>query len=217
MSEIQSLILEATGETVYMIVLSTFFTLLVGLPLSLILFSTSKNGLGKNSKLYTVLDFIVNILRSFPFIILIILLLPLSKIIVGTRLGTTAAIVPLTIGAIPFLARLFEQAYLTVDKGIIEACKSMGASDFNILTRVIISESLPQLIASVTNLIITLIGYSAMAGVVGGGGLGSVAKRFGYDRINNEVLFLSVIVIIALVQIIQFSGTRLAKKVDKRK
>lgn len=217
MSEIQSLILEATGETVYMIVLSTFFTLLVGLPLSLILFSTSKNGLGKNSKLYTVLDFIVNILRSFPFIILIILLLPLSKIIVGTRLGTTAAIVPLTIGAIPFLARLFEQAYLTVDKGIIEACKSMGASDFNILTRVIISESLPQLIASVTNLIITLIGYSAMAGVVGGGGLGSVAKRFGYDRINNEVLFLSVIVIIALVQIIQFTGTRLAKKVDKRK
>lgn len=217
MSEIQSLILEATGETVYMIVLSTFFTLLAGLPLSLILFLTSENGLGKNSKLYTVLDFIVNILRSFPFIILIILLLPLSKIIVGTRLGTTAAVVPLTIGAIPFLARLFEQAYLTVDKGIIEACKSMGASDFNILTKVIISESLPQLIASVTNLMITFVGYSAMAGVVGGGGLGSVAKRFGYDRINNEVLFWSVLVIIILVQIIQFSGTRLAKKVDKRK
>lgn len=217
MSELVELILSATLETLYMISISTILTLLFGLPLSLLMFATSKGGLAKMPKLYSVLDVIVNMTRSFPFIILIILLLPVSKWILGTRLGTTAAIIPLTIGAIPFLARLFEQAFLTVDKGIIEACRSMGATDFNILTKVVVVESLPQLVSSISNLMITLLSYSAMAGVVGGGGLGAVAKRYGYDRVDNQVLFWSVIIIILIVQLIQFIGTKLSNKLDKNK
>lgn len=217
MSELVELLLSATLETLYMISVSTILTLLFGLPLSLLMFATSKGGLAKMPKLYSVLDVIVNMTRSFPFIILIILLLPVSKWILGTRLGTTAAIIPLTIGAIPFLARLFEQAFLTVDRGIIEACRAMGATDFNILTKVVVVESLPQLVSSISNLMITLLSYSAMAGVVGGGGLGAVAKRYGYDRVDNQVLFWSVIIIILIVQIIQFIGTKLSNKLDKNK
>lgn len=217
MSELVELLLSATLETLYMISVSTILTLLFGLPLSLLMFATSKGGLAKMPKLYSVLDVIVNMIRSFPFIILIILLLPVSKWILGTRLGTTAAIIPLTIGAIPFLARLFEQAFLTVDRGIIEACRAMGATDFNILTKVVVVESLPQLVSSISNLMITLLSYSAMAGVVGGGGLGAVAKRYGYDRVDNQVLFWSVIIIILIVQIIQFIGTKLSNKLDKNK
>lgn len=216
MDNISSLLFEATTETLYMIIVSTIFTILIGLPLSLVLYTTRSTGLNPKPKLYSVLDVIVNITRSFPFIILMIILLPLSKIIVGTKIGTSASIVPLTIGAIPFLARLFEQEFLNVDKGIIEASKSMGASNFNILTKVLIPEALPQLILAVTNLMITLIGYSAMAGTIGGGGLGALAKRYGYDRFNPQVLLWAVIVIIILVEIIQIAGTKISSKLNKK-
>ncbi|WP_297811780.1 methionine ABC transporter permease [uncultured Finegoldia sp.] len=216
MDNIPNLLIEATTETLYMILVSTFFTILFGLPLSLILFTTGQSGLSPKPKLYTVLDIVVNITRSFPFIILMIILLPLSKMIVGTKIGTSASIVPLTVGAIPFVARLFEQEFLNVDRGIIEASQSMGASKFNILTKVLIPESLPQLILAVTNLMITLIGYSAMAGTIGGGGLGALAKRYGYDRFNTEVLFWAVVVIIILVEIVQISGTTISNKLNKK-
>lgn len=217
MDDLLHLVLEATGETLYMILVSTFFTILFGLPLALILYTTGQSGLNPKPKLYAVLDVIVNITRSFPFIILMIVLLPLSKLIVGTKIGTSASIVPLTVGAIPFLARLFEQEFLNVDRGIIEASKSMGASNFNILTRVLIPESLPQLVLAITNLMITLIGYSAMAGTIGGGGLGALAKRYGYDRFNTEVLLWAVVVIIILVEIVQISGTKISNKLNKKK
>ena len=166
------LILKATFETIYMVTFSTLIAVLLGFPLGMILVATRKNGISENLKLYTFLDGIINLMRSIPFIILVLVLFPLSRLVVGTTIGTKAVIVPLSISATPFVARMFEQAVIEVDKGVIDAAKAMGSSKREILLKVLIPEALPSLVNMITITIINIIGYSAMAGAIGGGGLG---------------------------------------------
>lgn len=215
-SEIIDLLIPATLETIIMVFFSTILSTAIGLLVAILLYTIREDGLNPKKNLYKILDIIVNVLRSFPFVILMIVVLPLSKVIVGTKIGTKAAIVPLTICAIPFIARLFEQEFKNIDRGIIEASKSMGANNLEIITKVIIPESLPSMIADITNLIINLISYSAMSGFIGGGGLGNLAIRYGYNRRENAVLFASVVVIIILVEIVQYTGFKLSIKTNKR-
>lgn len=210
------LLVPSIFETLYMILFSTAFSVVFGLPLAIALYTMRQDGLNPSPRIYKMMDAIVNILRSFPFIILMIVILPLTKIIVGTKIGTTAAIVPLTISAIPFIARLFEQEFTSIDKGIIEAAKSMGSTNSQIIWKVVIPESLPGLISSITVLMINLVGYSAMAGTVGGGGLGNLAIRYGYNGYETNVLIMSVIAIILIVEIIQLVGNYLSIKISKK-
>ena len=208
-------ILQATKETIYMVVISSLLAVVVGLPLGIILYLTRKDGLRENKIVFSVLDFIINIFRSIPFIILMIIVSPLSTLIVGKSIGATAAIVPLTIAAAPFIARLFESSFLKIDKGIIEAAKSMGSSNWQIVTKVLLVESFPNLINDITMTLINLVGYSAMAGSIGGGGLGNLAVRYGVYNYKFEYLIIAVIIIILLVQVFQLLGTTLYKKINK--
>lgn len=198
-------LIDATYETLYMVGVSTVVALFFGLILGVILSSTRKNGIFPCFWIYQVLGWLVNITRSFPFIILIILLLPLSKFIVGQSYGTTAAIVPLSLSAIPFVARLIEGALNEVDEGLIEAAQSMGANEFSII-KMMLLEALPSIINAITITIIGLIGYSAIAGAIGAGGLGDLAIRLGYQTFMPNVLFWAVVVIIVMVQTIQTCG-----------
>ncbi|HLR21833.1 MAG TPA: methionine ABC transporter permease [Tissierellaceae bacterium] len=210
------LILTATWETLYMVILSVFFALIVGLPLGVLLFITEKDNIWEKPMFNNILGGVINILRSIPFIILMILLFPLTKIIVGRKIGITATIVPLSISAAPFLARVTESSIREIDKGVIESSLAMGASVFEIIKMVLIPESLPSIISGITLTIINLIGYSAMAGAIGAGGLGDLAIRFGLYRYDLPIMLLSLVVIIILVQGIQYIGTNLALKIDKR-
>lgn len=210
------LILKATFETIYMVTFSTLISVLLGFPLGMVLVATRKNGISENLKLYTFLDGIINLMRSIPFIILVLVLFPLSRLLVGTTIGTKAVIVPLSISATPFVARMFEQAVIEVDKGVIDAAKAMGSNKREILLKVLIPEALPSLVNMITITIINIIGYSAMAGAIGGGGLGDVAIRYGHFRSETDVLWASVIVIVVLVQIVQFVGTRISIYLNKR-
>ncbi|MBR2164501.1 MAG: ABC transporter permease [Campylobacter sp.] len=212
---IAKLLLEATLDTLYMTFVSTFLAFIIGLGLAIILVITNKNGLKPNKAIYNVLDIIVNTLRSFPFIILIIVLFPFTKFIVGTSIGTTAAIVPLTIGSAPFIARLIENAMNEVDHGIIEAALSYGATKTQIIFKVIFIEALPSIINAITLTLIVVIGFTAMAGAVGGGGLGDVAMRYGFQRFRPDIMAYTVIILIAMVQIIQSSGNFLYKITKK--
>lgn len=212
---IAKLLLEATLDTLYMTFVSTFLAFVIGLGLAIILVITNKNGLKPNKAIYNVLDIIVNTLRSFPFIILIIVLFPFTKFIVGTSIGTTAAIVPLTIGSAPFIARLIENAMNEVDHGIIEAALSYGATKTQIIFKVIFIEALPSIINAITLTLIVVIGFTAMAGAVGGGGLGDVAMRYGFQRFRPDIMAYTVIILIAMVQIIQSSGNFLYKITKK--
>lgn len=209
-------ILQALLETLYMVSVSCILAVIFGLPLGVFLCITKKNSILPMPKINKILGGIVNVVRSFPFIILIILLLPLSRFIVGTSVGSTTAIIPLTISATPFIARLFEGAFDEVDKGLIEATKSMGATKF-IIVKMMIFESLPSIINAIVITIISLIGYSAMAGAVGAGGLGDLAIRIGYQTYRPDVLLYSVITIIVLVQIIQTGGDLIVKILRKYK
>lgn len=212
---IAKLLLEATLDTLYMTFVSTFLAFVIGLGLAIILVITNKNGLKPNKAIYSVLDIIVNTLRSFPFIILIIVLFPFTKFIVGTSIGTTAAIVPLTIGSAPFIARLIENAMNEVDHGIIEAALSYGATKTQIIFKVIFVEALPSIINAITLTLIVVIGFTAMAGAVGGGGLGDVAMRYGFQRFRPDIMAYTVIILIVMVQIIQSSGNFLYKITKK--
>lgn len=212
---IVKLLLEATLDTLYMTFVSTFLAFIIGLGLAIILVITNKNGLKPNKAIYNALDIIVNTLRSFPFIILIIVLFPFTKFIVGTSIGTTAAIVPLTIGSAPFIARLIENAMNEVDHGIIEAALSYGATKTQIIFKVIFIEALPSIINAITLTLIVVIGFTAMAGAVGGGGLGDVAMRYGFQRFRPDIMAYTVIILIAMVQIIQSSGNLLYKITKK--
>nr|WP_256372283.1 methionine ABC transporter permease [Caloramator sp. E03] len=203
-------------ETIYMVFFSTLFATILGLPLGIILVITSKGHICENVKLNRILSTIVNIARSVPFIILIIAIFPLSRIIVGTTIGSTAAIVPLSIAACPFVARIVESCLLEVNWGIIEASLSMGATTMQIIFKVIIRESMPSLILGITLTIINILGYSAMAGAIGGGGLGDLAIRYGYQRFQTDVLIATILVLIILVEIIQHTGNLLSKIFDKR-
>lgn len=210
-----NLLYKATLETLYMSLVSTILAFIIGLGLAVILILTKKGGLAQNIAIYRTLDIIVNTLRSFPFIILMIVLFPLTKLIIGTSIGTSAAIVPLTIGSAPFIARLIEAAMLEVDKGVIEAAMSFGASRFQIIFKVQLREALPAIINALTLTLIMIIGFSAMAGTVGGGGLGDVAVRYGYQRFKPDVMIYTVIILILLVQIIQSLGDFAYKKLKQ--
>lgn len=217
MDKITSLLLPAFSETIYMVLFSVVFSLLIGIPMGILLYVTKPDNILPMNKLNKVLDLIVNIGRSFPFIILMILVLPISRFIVGTTIGSTASIVPLSISAAPFVARIIEGAVSEVDRGIIEASISLGASKFEIITKVLIPEALPSLVHGITLTIINLIGYSAMAGAIGGGGLGDVAIRYGYQRFQVDIMFISVTSIIILVQIVQFTGNSIVSKITARR
>ena len=206
------MLFSALYETLYMVFLSTLFSALGGLGLAILLILTGPHGLRPNLKLYTGLDIAVNLLRSFPFMILMIALIPFTRIIAGVAYGSTAAIVPLTIAAIPFMARLIEGSLLEVDPGVIEAARSFGASDNQIIFRVMFKEALPSITLNVAILAITLLGYSAMAGAIGGGGLGALAYNEGYIRFKPDIMFYSVVVLILMVQCIQSGGNYLYKK-----
>lgn len=208
-------VLQATQETIYMVLLSTILAFIIGLPLGIILYITRKDGLKENKIVFSILDVIINIFRSLPFIILMIIVKPISTLIIGKSIGATAAIVPLTIAAAPFIARLFEGSFLKIDKGLIEAAKSMGSSTLQIITKVLLPEAFPNLINDITMTLINLVGYSAMAGSIGGGGLGNLAVRYGVYNYKFEYLIVAVIIIIILVQAIQFIGTSLYKKLNK--
>ncbi|ADG94387.1 binding-protein-dependent transport systems inner membrane component [Arcobacter nitrofigilis DSM 7299] len=209
------ILLPALGETIYMSLLSTLFAVVIGFILAIILILTSNGGLRENQKIYSILDVIINTLRSFPFIILMIVLFPLTKFLIGKSIGTTAAIIPLTIGAAPFIARLIESALKEVDTGVVEAAKSFGASDWQIIFKVMCVEALPSIISAITLTLITVIGFSAMAGAVGGGGLGDVAIKYGYYRFQSDTMIYTVIVLIALVQGVQSLGDYLYKITKK--
>ncbi len=210
------LIIPSLLETIYMVSLSTLFSLIIGFPLGVLLVITEKGNIWERPLLNQLLNGIINILRSFPFIILMILVFPISRLIVGQTIGTTATIVPLSIAAAPFVARIMESSLKEVDKGIIEFSLSMGASIPEIIFKVLIPEALPSLILGITMTIINLIGYSAMAGAIGGGGLGNLAIRYGLYRFETDIMIASVFVIILLVQGIQFIGNRLSTIVNKK-
>lgn len=202
-------------ETLYMVLASTLFSVVLGMPLGIITAISDDGHIWENKHLNKILNTIINIGRSFPFIILMIAVFPLTKLIVGKRIGTTAAIVPLTIAAIPFVARLIENAIKEVSPGIVEAALSMGADIKQIIFRVLIPEALPSIVSGITMTIINLIGYSAMAGAIGGGGLGNLAIRFGYQGFQKDVMVGTVIVLILVVQIIQEVGNRIYKTLIK--
>lgn len=210
------MLVEGTGATLLMTLVSTFFAYLIGLPAGILLVVTNKNGLKPNMPIYKTMDVIVNILRSVPFLILLITVIPLTTFIVGKSYGSVATIVPLTIAAAPFVARLVESSLQEVDHGVIEAAESMGASVGTIVWKVLLAEARTSLIVGVTIAIGTILGYSAMAGVVGGGGLGDIAIRYGYYRYQTNVMMVTVILLVALVQILQVIGMRMSKKLDKR-
>lgn len=205
---------KASYETLYMVFGTTFFSVILGFIPAIVLVLTAPDGLKPNKIVYQILDFIVNTFRSFPFIILLILVIPVTRAIVGTSLGSTAAIVPLTISAIPFVARVIESALRSVDPGLIEAAKSFGASDIQIIFRVYFKEAFPSIISGIILTMISIIGYTAMAGSVGGGGLGDIAIRRGYQAYNLKYLFATSIILIVIVQIIQNIGNYLYKKLS---
>ena len=212
------LVSQATGQTFEMVIFSTLFSFVLGLPLGVLLcVSDPQSGIKPRPVLYQVLTRIVNVLRSFPFIILMILLFPLSRILVGTSIGTKATIVPLSIAAAPFVARVIETALKEVDQGVIQAARAMGSTTWQIIYKVLIPEALPSLIDGMTLTIINLIGYSAMAGAIGGGGLGDLAIRYGYQRFRPEIMAIAVIVILLLVELIQWLGTMLSHKVAAKR
>ena len=207
----------AVWETFYVTVLATAFSLVIGLPLGVLLVAGDKDGVLPLPKpVLSVLNVIINLLRSIPFLILMIMVFPLSRLIIGTAVGTTATIVPLVVAAFPFVARLVESSLREVDPNIIEAAQSMGATPMQIICKVMIPESVPSLIQNVTISLTTILGYSAMSGIIGGGGLGKVAIDYGYYRYKYLVMFAAVILLILLVQLFQTVGTKLAVKCDKR-
>ena len=207
----------ALWETFYVTILSTLFAVIIGLPLGILIAIGDNKGILRIPKpVLHILNFIINILRSIPFLILMILVFPLTRAIIGTTVGTTASIVPLVIAAFPFVARLVESSIREVNPNIIEAAQSMGASPFQIIVKVLIPESIPSLISNFTIAITTILGYTAMSGIIGGGGLGKIAINYGYYRYKYLVMLIAVIILILLVQIFQTSGTRLTVFSDKR-
>ncbi|MEG1642164.1 MAG: methionine ABC transporter permease [Synergistaceae bacterium] len=206
-------LMSALWETLYMVVLSTFFSGVFGFALAIVMVITGKNGLRPNKSLYNFLDVLVNLLRSFPFIILMIAIIPLTRFIAGTSIGSTASIVPLTIAAIPFVARIMEGSLLEVDMGVVEAARSFGASNRQIIFKVMIKEAMPSIVLNWAVVAINLLGYSAMAGVVGGGGLGDLAIKYGYNRFQTDVMIYSVAILILIVQIVQSVGNVVYNKI----
>lgn len=210
------LLAEAFWQTTYMVAISTLIAAILGIPLGVILLTTSRGHILENIALNRILGAIVNAARSTPFIILMVAIIPLTRLITGTSIGTTAAIVPLSLAAIPFVGRVVEGALKEVDYGVIEAALAMGASPLEIIRKVLLPEAMPAIILGITLTIINLIGYSAMAGAIGGGGLGDVAIRYGYQRFRADIMLITVIILIAQVQVVQSIGDHLAQKLNKK-
>ncbi|MEX5610423.1 methionine ABC transporter permease [Pseudomonas protegens] len=215
--ELAQLLLTATGETLYMVLLASLFTLLIGLPLGVLLFISRKGGLYPMPRLNRLLGGLVNLGRSLPFVVLLIALIPLTRLVVGTTLGSTAAVVPITIGAFPFFARIVESALDEVDRGRVEAILAMGGHIGHVIFKALLPEALPALLAGLTLTLVMLIGFSSMAGVIGGGGLGDLAIRYGYQRFNNQIMVATVLVLVLLVQGVQSCGDRLVRALAHRR
>ena len=215
--EVTDMIIAGVGETLYMTLVSTLLGYAFGLHLGVLLKVSDKEGLKPNKLLYKILDVIANIFRSIPFLILLILLIPLTRFLVGKSYGTTATIVPLTIAAIPFIGRMVESSLNEVDPGVIEAARSMGASNWQIVIKVMLVEARTSLISGATIATGTILGYSAMAGTVGGGGLGDIAIRYGYHRWQADIMIVTVVLLVLLVQLFQSIGMMIANRLDKRK
>ena len=214
MNQFLQTIANASLQTLYMVFFSSLFSIILGIIPAIILTLTAEDGLKPNKSVYEVLSFIVNIFRSLPFVILTIIVIPLTRAIAGTSIGTTAAIVPLTVCAIPFIARIFETSLRETDPGVIEAARSFGASDLDILFKVYFKESIPRMLNGVILLIINLLGYSAMAGALGGGGIGDLAIRYGYQKYDTAYLVLCAVILITFVQIVQMIGNAIVKRIS---
>ena len=214
--EIIKLMLQGIEETFYMVAVATVIGGIIGIPLGITLVTTSKGHILENRFINQILGTIVNIIRPIPFIILMVAIIPLTRLIAGTSIGTTAACVPLTIVAIPFLSRLVETSIRDVDFGLVEAAESMGATPFQIIRKVLIPEALPTIINNITVLIVNLIGASAMAGAIGGGGLGDIAIRYGYQRFRPDVMLATIIILIVVVNVIQAGGDFASRKKNKK-
>ncbi len=215
-SDLTWMMLEGVRDTLLMTLMSTLFGYLIGLPWGIVLAVTDKTGIRPNAVVYKILDVIANIMRSVPFLILLILVMPITRAIVGKTTGSVATIVPLTLAAAPFIGRMIESSINEVDHGVIEAAQSMGAGTFTIIWKVLLVEARTSILVGVTIAIGTILGYSAMAGVVGGGGLGDIAMRYGYYRYETLIMIVSVVLLVILVQIFQTLGMRLSAKLDKR-
>ena len=216
-AQLSQLLLQGTLDTLYMTLVSTAIAYLIGIPLGVILVITRRDGICPAPKTNAVLGTIVNIMRSVPFLILIIVLIPFTRLVAGTSIGATATIVPLIVGAAPVIARMVESSLLEVDAGVVEAAQAMGASPWQIVTKVLLKESVPSLVTGAAIALTTILGYSAMAGAVGGGGLGDLAIKYGYHRYQTDVLLLTLIILVLLVQVIQALGNAVAKRIDHRK
>ncbi len=216
LKEFWPLLVESTGQTLYMVIAATVIAYVLGTPLGILVVITAPESIWPHKTVHAVLSWIINIGRSIPFIILLVALLPFTRTIVGTTIGATATIVPLTIAATPFVARMIETSLLELDTGVIEMAQAMGANIWQIITKVFLTESLPSVIRGFSITIISLIGYSAMAGAVGGGGLGDLAIRYGYYRYQSDVMILTIILLVIIVQIIQMAGDFASQKIDKR-
>ena len=210
------LLTKALGETVYMVAVSMVIATAIGVPLGVLLHTTAKNQILECLALNRVLGAVVNAVRSIPFIILMVAIIPLTRLIVGSSIGTTAAMVPLVLASIPFIGRQVETSLMEVPAGIVEAAESMGATPYQIISRVLLPEAMPNIVAQLTTVVIALVGESAMAGAIGGGGLGDLAIRYGYQRLRPEIMIATVIILIIMVQIVQFAGNSLAKRLNKK-
>ncbi|MEG2053784.1 MAG: methionine ABC transporter permease [Oscillospiraceae bacterium] len=215
-NEYGALLAQGTLDTVYMTVMATVFAYIIGLPLGIILFTTKKGGIAENKPINAVLGAVINVLRSVPFIILLVALFPVTRFIVGTIIGATSAIVPLVFAAAPFVARMVETSCEEIDTGVIEAARCMGATNWQIICKVLIVESIPAIIRGLSITTITLVGYSAMAGAVGAGGLGDIGIRYGYHKFQPDVMYVTVILLVIIVCVIQGVFNLCAKKIDKR-
>ncbi|HKS34109.1 MAG TPA: methionine ABC transporter permease [Enterobacteriaceae bacterium] len=211
------LLLNGTLETLYMVALATLFTVLIGLPVGVLLFVSRRDGVIPLPRVNATLGAVVNFGRSLPFIVLLIALIPFTRLLIGTTLGSTAAVVPITIGAFPFFARLAESALDEVESGRSEAILAMGGNAWHVISKALLPEALPALLAGTTLTIVMLIGFSSMAGVIGGGGLGDLAIRYGYQRFNDQVMVGTVLILVALVQGVQMSGERLVRSLAHRR
>lgn len=215
-AEILPLLTKALGETIYMVVVSMVIASIIGIPLGVLLHTTDKGQILENMPLNQTIGSIVNAIRSIPFIILMVAIIPLTRLLVGSAIGTTAAIVPLVIASIPFIGRQVETSLKEVPAGLVEAALSMGATPAQIITKVLLPEAMPSIVSQLTTVIIALVGESAMAGAIGGGGLGDLAIRYGYQRFRPEVMLATVVVLIVLVQLVQFFGNTLSARLNKR-
>jgi D-methionine transport system permease protein len=212
-----NMIMQGILDTLYMTLMSTFMGYILGLPMGIALAVTDVTGLRPNRFVYKILDFIVNVVRSVPFLILLIVLIPFTRFLVGKSYGSTATIVPLVIAAAPFIGRMVQSSLQEVDKGVIEAAESMGASTFTIIRKVLLVEARTSILVGVTIATGTILGYSAMAGIVGGGGLGDIAIRYGYYRYQTDIMLVTIVLLIILVQVFQGIGMMISNKLDRRK